>query len=345
MKKRALSSIIAIVCIMAMLLGGCGDVKTDNEAAEAPAAAAEETAAVKTKDPYTDDIKIGFVAYTIGDSVGNAWNEGIAQELSNYDNITYQAFDGNASVEEQVKHMDNMIDQGYDAIIIQCADSAGLAASVDKAEAAGIPVITANLDADTVHSALCAMVDVEGGRQIARSMGDAMGGKGKVVIIDAAPGATKGENINKGFKEVLAAEYPDIEIVGEQTGQWLTEEANKVMNDFLTADTNHEIQGVLCHNDAMAEGAAEAAKAAGRLDELMIWGLDGETKMLEYIEQGLCTGTVYTNCHDQGATMARLALCFIQTGVHKAASTPVVKVAPIVVTKDNVDTITPDMRW
>ena len=113
MKKRALSSIIAIVCIMAMLLGGCGDVKTDNEAAEAPAAAAEETAAVKTKDPYTDDIKIGFVAYTIGDSVGNAWNEGIAQELSNYDNITYQAFDGNASVEEQVKHMDNMMSLGH----------------------------------------------------------------------------------------------------------------------------------------------------------------------------------------------------------------------------------------
>ncbi len=342
MKKRLLSALLAVTCMAGLVLTGCGSVQTDNQAASGgDAAAAEE--AFQGKDPYSDPIKIGFVAYTIGDSVGNAWNEGIEAELSNYDNIQYQAFDGNASVEQEVTHMDNMIDQGYDAIIIQCADSAGLAASVDKAEAAGIPVITANLDADTVHSALVAMVDIEGGRQIARSMGDAMGKKGKVVIIDAAPGATKGENINKGFKEVLANEYPDIEIVGEQTGNWLTEDAYTVMTDFLTA--NSDIQGVLCHNDAMAEGAAEAAKAAGRLEGLQIWGLDGETKMLNYIEEGLCTGTVYTNCHDQGATMARLALFFIQNGIHKAAKTPVVKIAPIIVTKDNVASITEDMRW
>lgn len=63
------------------------------------------------------------------------------------------------------------------------------------------------------------------------------------------------------------------------------------MTNFLTKYP--EIDAVFCHNDAMAEGAAEAAKAAGK--DIQIWGCDGETKMLEYIEQGLCTGTIYTD--------------------------------------------------
>ena len=345
MKKKMLAGLLAVMCVASMVLAGCGAVKTDNEAA-APSsseASAEEAAPAETKDPYTDDIKIAFIAYTIGDSVASAWSEGMETELATYGNVTFQAFDGAASVDTQVSIMDDLIEQKYDAIMLQCVDSAGLAASVDKAEAAGIPVITLNLDADTVHSSLVAMVDYEGGRQIAYAMAEKMGGEGKVVIIQASPGATKGENVSRGFKEVLEQEYPNIEILDEQTGEWITEKAYTVMTDFLTKYP--EIDGVLCHNDAMAEGASEAAKAAGRLEEMQIWGLDGETKMLEYIEQGLCAGTVYTDCKDQGATAARMCLYHIGAGVHKSASTPVVKMAPIVVTADNVSSITDDMRW
>lgn len=138
-------------------------------------------------------------------------------------------------------------------------------------------------------------------------------------------------------------DYPDIEILDEQTGEWLTEKAYTVMSDFLTKYP--QIDGVICHNDAMAEGAAEAAKAAGRLDGMQIWGMDGESKMLEYIEQGLCTGTVYTDCKQQGAMCARMAMYHISTGVQPVAKTPVIKMAPIVVTKENVSDITENMRW
>ena len=143
-------------------------------------------------------------------------------------------YDGEASVDTEVQIMDELINQKYDAIILQATDAAGLAASVDKAEAAGIPVITCNLDADTVHTGLVSAVDVEAGEQIATSIGDSLGGQGKVVIISATPGATKGENIDKGFKAVMEEKYPDIEILDEQSGEWLTENANTVMTDFLT---------------------------------------------------------------------------------------------------------------
>lgn len=97
----------------------------------------------------------------------------------------------------------------------------------------------------------------------------------------------------------------------------------------------------------MAEGASQAAEAAGRLGEMVIWGADGESKALEYIEKGKMAGTIYTNCYDQGATAARLAMYFIgsEADTSSFTKTPIVKMAPVVVTSDTVGSIGSDIRW
>ncbi len=340
--KKKIVSLFLVGAMAATMLMGCGGVKTDSEAAAGDSG--EETAeAAEGKNAYSDEIKIGFLPNVIGDSCAAAWAEGMEGYLSNFSNVTFNVFDGKASVDTENTIMEQMINEKYDAIILQATDAAGLAASTDKAEAAGIPVITCNLDADTTHTGLVAGVDVEAGQQIAEHIGETLGGTGKVVIISATPGATKGENIDKGFKAVMEEKYSGIEILDEQSGEWLTENANTVMNDFLTKYP--EIDAVLCHNDAMAEGAAEAAKAAGR--EMQIWGVDGESKMLDYIEQGLCTGTVYTDCQRQGAACAQFAMYAVGSGItaKNLSATPIVKMAPIVVTQENLSEITEDMRW
>ena len=342
MKKKLVSLFLA-GAMVASILAGCGNVKTDSEAAAGDDGEAATTEAASGKDAYADDIKIGFLPNVIGDSCAAAWAEGMEGYLNNFANVTFNVFDGKASVDTENTIMEQMINEKYDAIILQATDAAGLAATTDKAEAAGIPVITCNLDADTTHTGLVAAVDIEAGEQIAEYIGESLGGSGKVVIISATPGATKGENIDKGFKAVMEEKYAGIEILDEQSGEWLTENANTVMNDFLTKYS--EIDAVLCHNDAMAEGAAEAVTAAGR--EMQIWGVDGESKMLDYIEQGLCTGTIYTDCQKQGAACAQFCMYAIGSGItaKNLSATPIVKMSPIVVTKDNLSEITEDMRW
>lgn len=345
--KKSLILILALAMILTM--AACGSVKVDGQQAPAAEPAAAEPAApapaAKTpKNAYSDEIKIAFVPNVIGDSVAAAWGDGAEQELSVFPNVTFQRFDGKASAETQVQIMSDLVNQKYDAIILQAADSAALAASVQQAEAAGIPVITLNLDADTPHAGLIAMVDYEAGALVAQSIADSIGGAGNVVIIQATPGATRGENLEAGFRDKLA-EYADIKILDAQTGEWLTEKANVVMNDFLTK--YEKIDGVFCHNDAMAEGASQAAEAAGRLEEMCIWGADGESKALEYIENGKMAGTIYTNCFDQGATAARLAMYLIgsETDTSTYTSTPVIKMAPIVATPETVANIGESIRW
>lgn len=342
MKKRLTMLLAGIMALV--LLAGCGGVQTDSEKAAEGSSSGQEGAAAAGKDAYTEDIRIAFLPNVIGDSCAASWAQGMKDYLDAFPNATLDVYDGKASVDTEVQIMDELINQNYDAIILQATDAAGLASSVTKAEAAGIPVITVNLDADTVHTGLVAAVDVEAGQAIAESIGTSLNGKGNVVIISATAGATKGENIDVGFKKVMEETYPEINILGEQSGEWLTENANTVMNDFLTQYP--EIDAVLCHNDAMAEGAAEACRAAGRND-IQIWGVDGERKMLEYIEQDLCTGTVYTNTNAQGQLCAQLCMYAIESGITSAnlSETPLIKMAPIVVTKENIKDITEDMRW
>ena len=329
MKKRLVLT-LAVVLALCLTLSAFG------------VAVAEGPKAVK--NPYKDQLKIGFIIDNIGHPVGNAWKVGAEEEVAAYPNITLQCFDGKSSAETEIQQMTDLINQQYDGILLQATDSAALAASVREAEAAGIPVITLNLDADTPHTALVAMVDYEAGRMVADAIAASIGNKGNVVIIQASPGASRGINLEAGFEDELK-NFPDITLLDKQSGEWLTEKANEVMRDFLTK--YDKIDGVFCENDAMAEGASQAAEAMGRLGEMVLWGADGESKALDYIEQGKMTGTIYTNCFDQGKTAFRLMLFALGSDIQPSAftATPVVKMCPVVVTKDNLNLIPANIRW
>lgn len=302
---------------------------------------ADEVSAREEKDTY----KVGFVSWNIGHTVPAAWDEGIQRQFASFPNIEYTAFDGEASTEKQVSIMNDLINQDYDIIMLQASDSAGLTSSVQEAEAAGIPVICINLDVNAPHAGLVEMATYESGALVAEKMGEQLGGKGNVVIIQGVIGASTQVLREQGFRETLEKEYPDIEILDAQPADWEKEEAVSVMNNFL--QTYDQIDGVCAMNDTMAEGAAIAAEAAGKLEGMYIWGNDGESDALTMIESGQMAGTIYTNCFEQGTAAAQLAMFFINSGLDPQyiTRTGVVDMAPTVVTADNVDTILPEDRW
>ncbi len=312
----------------------------NQEAEKAPAANSNKV----KKNPYTEDIKIAYIAHDLSTPNNQAWLEGIERECASWDNIVVQSFNGESSAETQVKIMSDVINQKYDAIILQCSDGTALAPSVDEAEKAGIPVITLNLDAYTVHSALVMAVDYDAGRMVADEMAKEINEKGDVVIIQGVAGLTRTDNLEKGFRDTIA-KYPDIKILDAQSASFEKETAITVMNSFL--QNYDKIDGVFCINDAMAEGAALAVQSAGRKGEMVIWGADGESDALAMIESGDMTGTIYTNSWDEGSTAAKIALLMIGSEYDSAVltETPQVIMEPIVVTIDTVGTIPPEDRW
>ncbi len=301
-------------------------------------------AAFAAKDPYKEPLRIAWIPTAATEANCTAWGNGIKTEAAFWNGIQVDVYDGEKNADKQVTLMNDCIAQEYDGIIIQTYNKATLTPAIEDAEAAGIPVVCINMASDAVCHGLVSMTDYEAGSVIATKIAEALSGKGNVVVIQATPGAARGINLEAGFQDTLAG-YPDIKILDEQAADWNMEKANTTMANFLTSYPD-QIDAVFAHNDQMAEGAGMACKTAG-VEDIIIWGANGETKALEYIEQGIITGTVYTNCYDQGSTALRLLMMYIGSDIDISTwtATPVIKMPPITVTKDNVDTITADMRW
>ncbi len=87
MKKRIVA--IAMTALMALSLGACSGQKTTREdtgnttvqsTSAAAAQTADPTASKQRKNPYTDDIKIAYVAHDLSTPNNQAWLEGIERE-------------------------------------------------------------------------------------------------------------------------------------------------------------------------------------------------------------------------------------------------------------------------
>jgi ribose transport system substrate-binding protein len=114
---------------------------------------------------------------------------------------------------EQARVVDDVIARKVDAIAISCDDPTACIDPINRAVAAGIPVMT--WDADSPQSnrfTFLGLDNIKAGKAGAELLVNAMGTKGKVAILTGVPGASNLEVRIQGFKEGLAA-YPDIKIV------------------------------------------------------------------------------------------------------------------------------------
>src|SRR3989339_413242 len=156
----------------------------------------------------TQTFKVAYIPTSIGQPNTNAWLEGMMRVFRKYPNVKVQSFDPQLKAELQVSFMDDVINQKYDAIVLQAQDAAALSASVKAAEAKGIPVITVNLATLQKHTASVQMADISAGYLVGKEMGRQIGGKGNVAIIQSPPGALLGVNREKGFRQAIAELYP-----------------------------------------------------------------------------------------------------------------------------------------
>lgn len=288
--------------------------------------------------------KVAFIMSTMAHSVPAAWHEGIKRLADTKPYIEYEAADGEWRVDVQIAKMEDYINRGFNAIILQANDAAGLAASVREAEESGIFVVALNLDVTVPHAALVTMVTDRGGQLVAQEMAKDLGGKGNVVILQSPPGASIGIDRERGFREEIK-KYPDIQIIAAQNAEWRKDKAFAIMQSLL--QSSEKIDGVFGVNDSMAEGAALAAEQAGKLEGMSIWGLDGEKDALTMIEEGKLTGTIYTNCFIQGEMALKVVEDLLKSGKtpQDIQETQVFEVDPMVVRKENVAQIKPEDRW
>jgi len=290
-----------------------------------------------------DSYKMVFIQF-MPHTVPAAWSTGIEEVLSVQGNIEYQLLDGQGKADVQINLIDTAVSQGVDAIFLQPVDSVAVGPSIKNAKDAGIPVITLNIDATEPHAAHVEMNHYFGAIKIAEKMGELMGGKGNVVILNAPPGIIIRDQRTNGFVDGLK-KYPDIKVVADQSAEWDRKKAQDVLSAILAG--NSDIQGVYGVNDSMALGAVDVLKSNGSLGNVAVFGNDGEKDALESIAAGELTGTQYTDVFQQGRFAASIATALATGGVNAQS---IVDQAHLlmpyfILTKENVDQIQPNQRW
>ena len=167
---------------------------------------------------------------------------------------------GNANT--QIQQIQSMIDAKIDAILVDAGSATALNRVIADACAKGIAVL--NFDSLVDTDELTAKIDtdqIDWGKEAADWLVQALGGKGKIIIMNGPAGISVSDDRRKGAEPVLKA-HPDIKILAETNTEYNVAPAQEASSNLLF--NNPEIDGVLSLGGALSAGAVLAMERQGR---------------------------------------------------------------------------------
>ena len=221
--------------------------------------------------------------------------------------LGYEAviFDSQNDPSKETEHFDNIIASKYKAILLNPTDEKGSVANVKAAKEAGIPVFCMDRELDEKDLAVSQILsdNYAGCVILGQYFVKKLNSKGAYVEIIGLVGNNITWSRSKGFHSVVD-NYPDLKMVAQQSGEFDRNKAMEVMETMLQANQN--IDAVFCGNDAMAMGAYQAIRAAGKEDKIMVFGFDGAADVIDAMRDGKIEAT----CMQFPKTMAKTAAEF-----------------------------------
>lgn len=314
MRKFRKTAAVALAAMMAFSVTGCGGGAKETTAAaaadttaagyEAEKVSEAVTEAAKEEGKKIEDMTVGVFYYTYSDTYISSVRTALDESLKAA-GIDFQDYDANSNQTTQNEQIDTAISTGANLLIVNIVTSGSVDASqaiVDKAQAAGIPVIFFNraVESDEEEGKVlgsydkCAFVgtdapeaghmqgdmigkylvenfdavDLNGDGSISYAM--FMGQLGNVEAIYRTQYAV--EDANKVLTEAGKAELQYFDSSNkdcyqvDQDGNWSATAANNYMNTNLSQynkENNNMIELIICNNDGMAEGAISALNDKG----------------------------------------------------------------------------------
>lgn len=271
-------------------------------------------------------------------------------------------FNANQDAAQQQSQAEAALTEGVDVMVLDPVDSASAAVIVTQAKEQGIPVISYDrliLDSDVDY--YISFDNERVGQLQAQSLLDKLtadgSGDGTIVMINGAPTDNNASLFKAGAHGVFDASTLTI---GQEydTPDWSPDEAQREMEQAITALGPDGFVGVYAANDGTGGGAIAAMIAAG-LDPttVPVTGQDAELAAIQRILVGEQFMTVYKAIKPEAEAAAELAVSLARGEAISSTFeiSPVangfkdvdsILLTPIAVTKDNIaDTIVADGFW
>ncbi|MFW0699879.1 substrate-binding domain-containing protein [Pantoea sp. R13S299] len=220
------------------------------------------------------------------------------QKELNASQLKSQFVDAKGDVALQVQQVDDFINQGVDAIILNPVDTQGVLPMINAAKQAGIPLVFVNRKPEVKLPEGMAYVGSDsalGGEMQMEALAKKMNYKGNMAILMGALSNEEARERTRAVEAVIG-KYKNMKVIEKQTAKWQRNEAVDVVSGWLL--NQRPIDAIAANNDEMAIGAIMALNQA-KNDKILVAGIDGTPDGQQFIKNGRMALTIFQDARGQ----------------------------------------------
>ena len=205
----------------------------------------------------------------------------------------------NNELPKQISDIQDLLNQDVQILVVAPVNSDGLDPALSAAADAGVPVVT--IDRKVTNTACEDYLTflgsdfVDQGKRAADALAKVTDEKANVAVLLGPSGNNVTDGRQKGFVDQVAAEYPDITIVAQQTANASRSEGQDVTAQLL--QSNPDIDAIYAFNDEEGLGAMTAISDAGKTpgEDVKIVSIDGTRNAVQAIVDGTYNAVIESN--------------------------------------------------
>jgi ribose transport system substrate-binding protein len=293
--RKSLYGFLGLLIVASVIVSACGGAATPapapTKAPEAAPTKAPEAAPTTAPAPAAKapgDITIAYTGFATSNDFWNTLGKSAAEEAKakgvKFVDLTTETQDAAA----QKAAVDNVITQKPSAIIIGSVDNRVWGDTIEKAKAAGIPILAVDTAIDNPYVSSLIQTDNLAAAGLAGDyICQATGGKGKALVLGGSVGHQTGDARKKGVEDKLKA--CGMTVIGDYS-DWNESRSVELAQNTLAA--NPDLNTIFVAFDPGAAAVTSLVKQKGLTDKVMVVGFDALPVMLKAIKAGEGTATV-----------------------------------------------------
>lgn len=174
------------------------------------------------------------------------------------DSLSVRLASSNDDSKKQIQQINQFIDEGVNLLIVSPNQLNTISSAINRAHEKGIPVILFDRKSSPQnYTAFIGCDNFSIGKLMGTFIAQRLHGRGRVVEIRGLDGSSPAIDRHRGFVAALK-DYPGIQVVASESGDWKQESGEKAMRRILTKVQDFDY--VFSHNDRMAAGAVKVAR-------------------------------------------------------------------------------------
>jgi ABC-type sugar transport system substrate-binding protein len=212
------------------------------------------------------------------------------------------------SVPEQTPILNSVAATKPDALMVAPTDAKALDPELQRIQTAGTKIVFVDTSSSNTSLGVSRIStdNVGGGKIAADNLGQQIGGKGTVAVINVNPGISTTDARIQGFNAEMKAKYPNVKVLGVQyDNDSAATAASQVASDIAA---HPDLSGVFATNVLSAQGAATGVQHAGKTGKVKVATFDAEPQQITFLKSNTIQLAVAQDPYAEGQDAVQQAL-------------------------------------